>query len=287
MTAQPDQTPDAATGMPFGELPSPLDSVADLRTAAKWTIAAAGAVGAALIGGAPLVAAGQVHGVGRAVLVGAALVVALAGVGLAIWQTSQVLVPPITTQATLREPGLKKLRDMIDASPADFFGVLATSVDDLLHYRAVAANLGIALRAAPDPARRAQIEPLYRQVLTDAGRVEPYVGWLLATAHVWQVRAKLRRAQWSLLGGVVLVAVGAATFLAVTGQQNGPDYVPVVTTRPTVAPAAASSAPVGGLWLIRPGRGASRPRRRAARRLVRADWGPGARPAAASPGNRG
>jgi hypothetical protein len=58
---QPDQAADAVAGMPFGELPSPLDSIDDLRAAAKWMIAAAGAVGAALIGGAPLVAAGQVH----------------------------------------------------------------------------------------------------------------------------------------------------------------------------------------------------------------------------------
>jgi hypothetical protein len=182
-------------------------------------------------------------------------------VGWAIWQTSQVLVPPVTTQATLREPagiqqlsGLKKwraqrrvreltkLRTMIDASPADFFGVLATSVDDLLHYRAVAANLGLQLRNTQDQAARAVLEPLYRQVLADAGRAEPYVGWLLATAHVWQIRAKLRRAQWSLLGGVVLVAAGAALFLAVIGQQSGPTYVPVVTTQPTAVPSAVPSA---------------------------------------------
>jgi len=260
MTDQQDQAAEAVAGMPFGRLPSPLDSVADLRSAAKWTMAAAGGVGAALIGGVPLVAAGHVHGIWRAVLVAVALVVALIGVGLAIWQTSQVLVPPITTQATLREPQeakqlsgfrkwragrrlreLTKLRTMIDASPADYFGVLATSVDDLLHYRAVAANLGVQLRSTRDPAARAVLEPLYRQVLADAVRAEPYVGWLLATAHVWQIRAKLRRAQWSLLGGVVLVAAGAGVFLAVTGQQSGPDYVPVVTTRPTIVPAASAT----------------------------------------------
>jgi hypothetical protein len=140
---------------------------------------------------------------------------------------------------------------MIDASPADFFGVLAGGVDDLLHYRAVAANLGVTLRTEPDPARRARLEPLYLQALADAVRVQPYVSWLLATAHVWQIRAKLRRAQWALLGGVVLVAAGVAGFLAVTGQQNGPVYVPVVTTQPTAVPTvvpagAASVHAVGG-----------------------------------------
>ena len=262
MTAPADK-PDST---PFGELPSPLDSVDDLRTAAKWTIGAAGAVGTALIGGAPLVAAGQVHGAGDAVLVGVALVVACAGVGLAIWQTSQVLVPPITTTAMLEAPpaepgwlswritpdwlktwarkprGLQKLQDMMDASPADFFGVLATSVDELLSYRWVAVELGNQVRNETNPDRRAQLEAAYQQVLPDAKRAEPYVGWLLATAHVWQIRAKLRRAQRSLLAGAILVAVGASIFLTVTGKQGGPDYVPVVTTRPAASLSATPSS---------------------------------------------
>ena len=53
-----------------GSLPSPLDSVHDMRTAAKWMLAAAGAVGAALISGGPLVAVGQVHGLWHAFLAG-------------------------------------------------------------------------------------------------------------------------------------------------------------------------------------------------------------------------
>jgi hypothetical protein len=263
--------PDEPTSTPFGELPSPLDSVEDLRTAAKWTMGATGAVGTALIGGAPLVAAGQVHGTGHAVLVGTALVVACIGVGLAIWQTSQVLVPPITTTAMLETPtaaeprwlswpvtpnwlktwarkpqGLQKLRHMVDASPADFFGVVATSVDDLLAYRWATVGIANQVRDAEDPARRAVLGAAYQEILRDAERAEPYVGWLLATAHVWQIRAKLRRAQWSLLAGVILVAVGASIFLTVTGQQSGPDYVPVVTTRPTTLPGATPLASPSG-----------------------------------------
>ena len=86
-------------------LPSPLDSVGDMRAAAKWTLAAAGAVGAALIGGAPLVAVGQVHGVLHAVLAGLGLALALAGVGTAIWFTSKVLVPRLITPAVFKNAG--------------------------------------------------------------------------------------------------------------------------------------------------------------------------------------
>lgn len=221
----------------FGELPSPLDSAEDLRDAAKWMIAAAGAVGTALIGGGPLVAVGKVHGLGDSVIVGVALVVALIGVGLAIWQISQVLVPPLTTQATLSEPSMRKLKEIIDSAPAEYFGVVASGVDDLLHHRAVAANLGWQAAAETDPGRRAHLEALYRTAQRNAIRADPYVKWLLATAHVWQIRAALRRARWYLLLSVVLVAAGAVAYLSVTGQHE-PVYVPVVTPQVTTAPTA-------------------------------------------------
>jgi hypothetical protein len=117
------------TGKAFEALPSPLEAVDDLRSAAKWTLAAEGAVGAALISGGPLVAVGQVHGTGHALLAGAGLAVALGGVGLAIWFTSKVLSPRLTTPATLRSPALAGLRQVIEAEPAQFLGVMATKVD--------------------------------------------------------------------------------------------------------------------------------------------------------------
>jgi hypothetical protein len=139
-------------------LPSPLDSVSDMRTAAKWMLAAAGAVGAALISGGPLVAVGQVHGVLHAALAGLGLAIALSGVGTAIWFTSKVLVPRLITPAVLKKAGragsapprgsglrarlpaflpptgqreLAALKELIDAEPAEFFGVAAASVDGL------------------------------------------------------------------------------------------------------------------------------------------------------------
>jgi len=64
------------TGKAFEGLPSPLEAVDDLQSAAKWTLAAEGAVGVALISGGPLVAVGQVHGTAHALLAGAGLAVA-------------------------------------------------------------------------------------------------------------------------------------------------------------------------------------------------------------------
>ncbi|MGY1498771.1 hypothetical protein ACW4TU_19605 [Streptomyces sp. QTS52] len=71
----------------------------------------------ALVGGGPLVAVGKVHGLGEALVAGGAPAVALAGVCLAVWQVSRVLVPPITTTATLGTSAACGLRERVDASP--------------------------------------------------------------------------------------------------------------------------------------------------------------------------
>jgi hypothetical protein len=242
MTTPSSQPNTASPGgsTPFDSLPSPLEAVDDLRAAARWMIAAAGAVGAVLISGGPLVAIGKVHGLGHALIAGAALVVALAGVGLAIWQTSWVLVPPITTPATLQQRSMRELREMIDAAPADFFGVAAASVSDLLRHRAIAVNLNRAVAAEKDPQRRAVLQGHLRRAQVNVARTDPYVRWLLAIGHVWQINAALRRAQWSALVAVVLVAAGAVAFFTVTGQQ-GTTYVPVLTPQISATPSAPHS----------------------------------------------
>lgn len=206
------------TVLPFDALPSPLDAVPDLRAAARWMLAAFGAVGAALIGGGPLVAAGRVHGIGAALGAGAALFVALTGVSVAIWHVSRVLEPPITTPATLSEPALRGLRRMIDNAPADFFGIAATGVDDLLSHRAVAVNIYRELLAESDPVRREVWRRHLERARVNVARAAPLERWLLATAHVYQIQLALRAARIWCLVGVALVAVGVVGFLVVTGS---------------------------------------------------------------------
>jgi hypothetical protein len=233
MTIPPNQA-GASPAASFDSLPSPLDAVDDLRSAARWTIAAAGAVGTALIGGGPLVAVGKVHGLGHAVIAAASLVVALVGVGLAIWQTSQVLVPPLTTPAALSKPSMKGLRKTINDAPWYFFGVIAPTIEDLLRHRHIAVSLSRQVAAEQDPVRRRILEVQLSRVLGNAERADPYVRWLVATAHVWEIREALRRAQRYTLVGGVLVAIAAGAFFSVTG--GGTTYVPVVTPQITVAP---------------------------------------------------
>lgn len=199
-------------------LPSPLDAISDLRAAARWTIAAFGVVGTALIGGGPLVAVGKVHHPVNAVVAGAGLLIAVFGIGMAIWTTSQVLIPPVTTLATLDSPLTSELRAMIDKAPAEFFGAAATSTGDLLRHRIIAVNVRQNLAEETDPARHRAWRQYLHQAQGNVARTEYQVRWLLAMAHVWQIRAAMRRARtWCLLG-LVLVIIGAVTFLIATSQ---------------------------------------------------------------------
>ncbi len=242
-------TPDAQSAVE--SLPSPLDAVDDLRAAAKWTLAAAGAVGAALISGGPLVAVGQVHGLSHALLAGLGLVLALAGVGIAIWSTSKVLAPRLTTRKTVMSPGLASLRQDIEAEPEQFFGLTATSVTGLFKcqddQREIAADLARQAAGEKDPQRRAVLEGQFRRVEENAARAGAYVRRLLALAHVWQIQADLRWSRRCTLGGGLLVIVGAVLFFVATG--GGPTYVPVLTPQVTATPSTSMPTAVPGASL--------------------------------------
>lgn len=239
MTTPADE--DSGAGSDFGALPSPLAAVDDMRSVAKWTLAAAGAVGAALIGGGPLIAVGQVHGVLHAVIAALGLLVALVGVWLAIWSTTKVLAPRLTTPATLASPELKKFRDVVNADREHFFGVVAKEVAGLLRYQVIAVRLTELHDAKKDdPGLQAMIAARLPQVRQNAARADPYVRWLLTAGHAWQVEAALKNSRrWTLLGGVLVVA-GAVLFFSVTGN-SGPTYVPVLTPQVTAVPSASTN----------------------------------------------
>ena len=217
-------------------LPSPLDSVDDMRSTAKWTLAAVGAVGAALISGGPLVAVGKVHGLEDTFLALLGLVIALAGVGVGIWFTSQVLLPRLTTPHTLRtDPRLAELRKRVDDEPAQFMGVAAKSVEDLFalqdRLREIVVDLAGQAAREKDPGRRTKIAAQVTRVENNEEVVASYVGWLIALGHAWLVRADLERSRPWTLGGGVIVAIGAVLFF--TAASSGPTYVPVMTPSPT------------------------------------------------------
>lgn len=207
--------------------PSPLDSVADIRATAKWTIAAAGAVGAALISGLPLAAIGHIHGIEHVVIAGVGLLVALGGVALAIWATSDVLAPRLTTPSTLRaltspgmlaSPKFAALREIVESEPSYFFGAIATSVDDLLRHQRIEVSLARQLISEKDPKKRELIKGHLQNVARNAERAAPYVRWMLEVAHVSQVEADLRRSRKYTMIGAILVVFGTVLLISVTGS---------------------------------------------------------------------
>jgi hypothetical protein len=219
MTDPPGERPaQPAASAALWSLPSPLDALDDLRSTAKWTLATVGAVGAVLISGGPLVAVGRVHGTSHALLAGAGLAVAVLGIGLAIWTTSQVLAPRLTTPATLRSRALRGLRRQLDAEPEQFFGTAATSVTGLLMHQAVAVDLAGRLARAKDPQEVARIEADLKRALRSAERAAPYVRRLLPLGHAWAVKKALDRSRWYTLAGGVLVVGGAVLFFIATGS---------------------------------------------------------------------
>lgn len=217
--------------------PSPLDAVDDLRTTAKWTLAAAGVVGAALISGGPLVAIGDVHGLSHALLAGLGLGLALAGVAISIWSTSRVLAPRLTTAQTLASPRLAVLRKALGLDQDGVTKILERPARE----REIAASLARQAAAARNRRRRPELEYQLRRVNTNASRAESDARRLLDLAHVWQIEADLKVAQRCTLGGGLIVVIGAVLFFLATG--SGPNYVPVLTPQLTSSPSAPSATP--------------------------------------------
>jgi hypothetical protein len=267
---------DAAGGTPT--LPSPLAAVDDMRAAAKWMLAAAGAVGAVLISGGPLIAIGQVHGALHVFLALLGLILAVGGVAVAIWFTSDVLMPRLTTPSMMlksevpenqalpvsrwsivaqasvrRRKDLDDLLDIINKEPAEFLGVAADSVAglfqlqaDLLEQRAdTLAQIREVLTKQREsgqqaPQRLAHLRANVHRVDNNLLRVRQHVRYVLVLGHAWRIKAALQEARFATFAGAGLVVIGAALFFISTSS-NGPTYVPVVTTTPTATPVPSTT----------------------------------------------
>lgn len=212
----------ADTADPMQGLPSPLDAVDDMRSTAKWTIAAVAAVGAALIGGAPLAAVGKVHGLGSAIEAFGGLALGLAGVGWAIWHTTDALIPPTTTLAALQTPQLADLRARIAADPGAFFGPFGTSTTQVKaavqRYDTAAAQIAVMIATETDATRQRVLAQGQADALANAAQASARLRWLLSLMHAYRVRDQLRTARLHTFAGAAVTALGAVLFIASTSH---------------------------------------------------------------------
>jgi hypothetical protein len=210
--------------------PSPLDAVPDMRSTAKWTIAALGAVGAVMIGAIPLSTLGKLDGAADLAIASIGLVLGVGGVAWAIWHTSEALTPPVTTLSSLDSRELAPLRAYLERSPESFFGPFGASVDELVaqggFHAQVAINLADAVALEKDPNRRQNLERTLADAQANASMARILQRQLLEFAHAWQVRAALRRARFHTmtavgvtLFGVILVMIAAASPASTGGAQ--------------------------------------------------------------------
>lgn len=231
------------TQTPSGELHGTgqlSGAVTDMRTTARWTIAAVAAVGALLLGGTPLAAVGKINHIGDAAAAFVGLTTALTGVGWAVWQTGEALIPRIAMFAQLDDPAMATLKDIIAQDPAAFYGPFGQSPQELraarLLHETTAANLAAARAREQDEARSRVLEQALsdEQANTDlARRLETN---LLECIHAWQVLAAVRRARIHTIAAVVVVALGAVLFLSATSDNKA---------NPPTKPAPAPSQHTG------------------------------------------
>jgi hypothetical protein len=201
-------------------LASPDDAVSDMRSTARWTIAALGAVGALLLGGVPLATTRDVHGAGSALQAFAGLVVALAGVGWAIWRTSEALTPQIAILGMLEDADVADLRAVIARDPAAFYGPFGDDPAALrsagYRHDAIASRLAVECAREDDPAK----ERVLRQTLSDAranaALAQSLEERLVEFVHAWKVRGAVRRARLHTMAGAVAVVAGTLVFLTAT-----------------------------------------------------------------------
>ncbi|GLY84142.1 hypothetical protein [Actinoallomurus iriomotensis] len=204
----------------------PTDAVADMRATARWTIAAAAGVGALLLGGAPLTAIGKISGPGEAALAFAGLVVALGGVGWAIWQTGEALMPRIATLDDLDAPDLADLRATIARDPSVFYGPFGESREELREAVAfhgkVAAELAAIAAGETDPVRSRVLAQALEDARGNTASARRLQARLLEFVHAWKVRTAVRRARLHTLAAAAVIALGAVLFLGAT-HDSGDD----------------------------------------------------------------
>ncbi len=217
-------TSDQAAGA-AAEVPGPVEdwrlAVGSLRDAAKWIVVAFAGVGAAVLGALPVAGASKLNTTAGIVLAVVGALLALAGVAIGVWATSNVLTPQVSTLRTVA--ARPDVAAAIAEDSATYLGAAGTTVhafaDDLSGWQRTLRELQE--KRGPD----AYAESL-RQEALDAARLNVenravIARRVVAFGHFQLVRALFRRARITMLWAFAMVALGVGLFVAGTVVDSG------------------------------------------------------------------
>jgi hypothetical protein len=215
-----DQTAGAAAGAP-GQVEDWRVAVGSLRDAAKWIVVAFAGVGAAVLGALPVAGVSKLHTATGIVLAVVGALLALAGVAIGVWATSNVLMPHVSTLKTVA--ARSDVADAIAEDPATYLGADGTTVHafarDLSGWQRTLRELQE--KRGPD----AYAESL-RQAAVGAARLNVenravIARRVVAFGHFQLVRALFRRARMTMFWAFAMVALGVGLFVAGTIVDSG------------------------------------------------------------------
>jgi len=232
---------------------SPIDAVPDMRATAKWMLAALSAVGAVLLAGVPLTAMRSAASTGRLLFAVAGLAVALAGVGWALWVTSEALMPRLVSYQDLHGPRFAEIKAAIAAQPELFLGpsarpgpsVLSDFDKDCVTHRQALQDVTRLLAVETDPTRRQALSAARRQAASWVAEDYARLSRLAALMYAWDVRAGVRRARVHTFVGCGITLIGALCLVLSTAEAD--------TATRTPAPVSAVSPSAPGSVVATPG----------------------------------
>jgi hypothetical protein len=215
---------DPATGA-AGETADPVEdwrrAVTSLREAAKWIMVAFAGVGAAILGVLPVAGVSKLDtgwGVALA-LVGALL--AVAGVAIGVWATSNVLTPHASTLKTVS--ARPDVAAAIEEDPATYLGPAGTALDafveDLSGWQRTLQDLQ-ELRGPDADAEKLRQDALAAAKLNVENRAL-IARRVVAFGHFQLVRALFQRARVVMFWAFAMVALGVGLFVAATVVASG------------------------------------------------------------------
>jgi hypothetical protein len=191
------------------------------REAAKWMMAAFAGVGAAVVGVLPLAGVGEIDTFWAAALAIVGGLLAVAGVAMGVWATSNVLTPQVTTLSMVAS--MPAVVTMIEQDPGTHLGGVATTLsrfrEDLEGWRRTARELEEA-RGSSDVAERQRLEALNVAQANAASRAG--VGrQVVAFGRFQAASGTFRAARTVMFAGWAAVALGVGLFLTATAIGGG------------------------------------------------------------------